>query len=72
MSEQIINSTPKPSRLVSALIQVAHHVAEEVIQRAQITHTPVILADDEGRILTFDAEELAQQLKNNQDTQTYS
>jgi hypothetical protein len=64
MSEQIVNPLPKPSRLVTALIQVAYGVAEDVIQRAQMTCTPVILADNEGHILTLDAEDLAQQLKN--------
>jgi len=66
MSEQTVNLIPNPSRLVSALIQVAYGVAEDVIQRAQITHTPVILADNDGCILTLNADELAQQLKNSQ------
>ena len=67
MSEQIVNPLPTPSRLVLALIQVAPSVAEEVIQRAKITHTPVILADDEGHILSLNADELALQLKQSQE-----
>jgi transcriptional regulator of acetoin/glycerol metabolism len=64
MSESLLNPIPQQSRLVQALIKVARGVAEDVIQRAKMTHTPVILADEEGHILSLEPEELATQLKN--------
>lgn len=64
MPEPVISHIPTPSRLVQALIQVARGVAEDVIQRAQLTHTPVILADDQGHILSVNPEELAKQFKD--------
>lgn len=63
MSEPFINPRLQQTRLVQAYIQVMRDVAEDVITRARLTHTPVIIADAEGQVLFCDPEELAEQLK---------
>jgi 3-dehydroquinate dehydratase len=50
-----------PNRLLDALKAVSLDVARDVINKARLTHTPVILADAQGNILTLDPEELAKQ-----------